>query len=78
MGNPRDPLTFESTFHIYNHAVGEDLFFREEENYRFFMEKFSKWILPVSKVSAYCLIPNHFHFCLRVKSKSELVAFSVT
>ncbi|MDQ3051200.1 MAG: hypothetical protein M3Q95_09975 [Bacteroidota bacterium] len=75
MGNPRDPLTFDDTFHVYNHAVGDDCFFREERNYYFFMEKFIKWILPVTNVLAYCLIPNHFHFCLRIKSRLELQCF---
>jgi putative transposase len=72
MGNPRDPLTFETTYHIYNHAVGDDRFFREEKNYYFFMGKFIRWIKPVTDVLSYCLIPNHFHFCLRVKSKEAL------
>lgn len=72
MGNPREPLTLDSTYHIYNHAVGDDLFFREEKNYYFFMGKFCKWILPVADVLSYCLIPNHFHFCLRIKSQAEL------
>ncbi len=75
MGNPRDPLTFDDTFHIYNHAVGKDCFFREERNYYFFMEKFIKWILPVINVLAYCLVPNHFHFCLRIRSRQELLDY---
>ena len=72
MGNPREPLAFDTTYHIYNHAVGQDRFFRNEDNYYFFMQKIIKWVLPVSDILAYCLIPNHFHFGLRVKSKQEL------
>src|SRR5688572_6417773 len=72
MGNPRDPLTLDSTFHIYNHAVGKDRFFREEINYGFFMSKCVKWIIPVSDLLSYCLIPNHFHLVCRIKSRVEL------
>ncbi len=72
MGNPREPLIFDTTYHIYNHAVGQDRFFRTAENYFFFMQKMIEWILPVTDILAYCLIPNHFHFCLRIKSKPEL------
>ncbi len=72
MGNPRQPLTFDTIYHVYNHAVGEDRFFREEKNYYFFMQKVCKWILPISDILSYCLIPNHFHFCLKIKSQIEI------
>jgi len=62
-----------SEYHIYNHAVGWDNLFQEEENYRFFLSKLIPRISPFSDVLAYCLMPNHFHFLIRIKEKKELV-----
>ena len=66
------PLEPECTYHIYNRANGFEKMFREPRNYDFFMQKFKKYILPISHCIAYCLIPNHFHFLLQIKSKPEL------
>lgn len=65
---------FESgyVYHIYTHANGKDLIFREEENYRFFLEKILKYIIPVAEIYAYCLIPNHFHLLLRFKELKQI------
>ncbi|MDZ7720709.1 MAG: hypothetical protein U5K72_17965 [Balneolaceae bacterium] len=62
-------------YHVYHHANGDDLIFRETENYFFFLSKIEKYIHPISKIYAYCLMPNHFHFLLRVKKESVLENF---
>lgn len=62
------PLFLSSTvYHVYNHANGTDDFFREEDNYRFFLKKYIKYISPVVDTLAYCLMKNHFHLMVRVK-----------
>jgi REP element-mobilizing transposase RayT len=60
------------TYHIYNHANGDELLFRENSNFTFFLDKFKIYIHPIVDTYAYCLMPNHFHFLLRVKGKEEL------
>lgn len=60
------------TYHVYNRANGSESIFLSRENYRFFMAKFKFHILPVADVYCYCLMPNHFHFLLRVKSLAEI------
>ncbi|UCS91855.1 transposase [Echinicola marina] len=60
------------SYHIYNHANGSEDIFREEENYRFFMQQYAKYLGDVVDTCAYCLLPNHFHFLLGVRSKEEL------
>lgn len=60
------------TYHIYNHANGNEILFRENENFLFFLDKFKEYIHPIVDVYAYCLMPNHFHFLLRVKAREEL------
>ena len=60
-------------FHIYNHAINDELLFREDEDYIYFLEKFKLKLkkYPTS-VFAYCLMPNHFHFLLRQDSNKPI------
>lgn len=59
-----NPNTF---YHIYNHANGDDNLFREDKNYTYFLNLFEKHISPIADTFAYCLMPNHFHFLIKVK-----------
>jgi putative transposase len=74
MGIPHIILEAGGVYHIYNHAVGSENIFKEDENYLFFLRKFSTRITPFTEVLAFCLMPNHFHFVLRIKDKKDLVA----
>lgn len=54
-------------YHVFNRSVkGVNLFFNDG-NYVFFLQKFSEYLSGVLDVYAWCLIPNHFHFLVRVK-----------
>ena len=64
----KDPLLPDSHFHVFNHAVGEEQIFINEQNYYYFLRLFQKHVLPVADVFAYCLMSNHFHFFLQIKS----------
>jgi REP-associated tyrosine transposase len=55
------------TYHIYNRS--NELVFRTEYNYLFFLKKFKKHILPFADVLAYCLMPNHFHLMVQVNKE---------
>ena len=57
-------------YHIYNRGNNNELIFREEKNYYFFLQNFSKYVKPYVKVFAYCLMPNHFHFLIEIKRGS--------
>src|SRR6056297_706573 len=69
-----DPLQSERYYHIYNHGNARDEIFLEPENYRFFMEKYRQHVSPVVNTYAYCLMPNHFHFFVRIKSLDEYLS----
>jgi len=60
-------------FHFYNHAFNNELLFREDEDYLWFLDKFNLKLqkFPAS-VFAYCLMPNHFHFLLRQESDEPI------
>ncbi|OOG78313.1 transposase [Algoriphagus sp. A40] len=60
------------TYHIFNHANGDENIFREDENYRFFLKQYSKYLGDVVDTYAYCLMPNHFHLLVGVKPEDQL------
>jgi len=75
MAKPQPPLEPELFYHVYNHANGDDNLFRTDENYRFFLKLYSTYILGIAETFAYCLMPNHFHFVIRIRKEEELSKF---
>lgn len=72
-------LIFEKYYHIYNHANGDENLFREQKNYEYFLEKYKQHISPIAETIAWCLMPNHFHLLVKIKTEEEIVAaFSST
>ncbi len=67
------PFVPDNYYHIYNRANGDEKIFKSEENYRFFLEKFQFYIVPIADVFSFCLMPNHFHFLVRFKSEKEIL-----
>jgi putative transposase len=55
-------------YHIVNHAVGNENVFRVTDNYRYFLDKYAYHTSAVFETYAYCLMPNHFHLLVRIKS----------
>ena len=60
-------------YHIYNHANGIENLFRTEDNYHYFLKKYHQHISPIAETWAYCLMPNHFHFLVRIKEEKDLI-----
>jgi REP element-mobilizing transposase RayT len=67
-----EKLKPDTSYHIFNHANGFENVFREPENYRFFLEKYRKYISPVAETYAYCLMPNHFHLVVRIRKQAVI------
>ncbi|MBR9775734.1 MAG: hypothetical protein GYB55_12205 [Cytophagales bacterium] len=72
MPDPRIPLEPERMYHIWTHASGNENLFRSKENYRYFLEKYIKYIYPIGETFAYCLMPNHLHLMIRFRREEEL------
>ena len=75
MGKKQPDFVPNGIYHIYNHANGWEDIFKDQENYRYFLQKMGDYVPKVVDVLAYCLLPNHFHFLIQVKRKEELLAF---
>ncbi|MBN2174167.1 MAG: transposase [Bacteroidales bacterium] len=56
-------------YHIYNRGNNKNRIFFTEDNYLFFLRKVRKELADYVIFLAYCLMPNHFHFLVRVKVK---------
>ncbi len=69
------PLLPETTYHIYNHANGDENLFRMDENYRYFLQKYGEYIYPIAETYAYCLMPNHFHLMVQIRSEEVVMEF---
>lgn len=67
-------LIFEKYYHIYNHANGDENLFREQKNYEYFLEKYKQHISPIAETIVWCLMPNHFHLLVKIKSKDEIAS----
>jgi len=64
-------LEYGNYYHIYNRGNNRENIFIEKRNYRYFLNLYAKYIEPVTNTYAYCLLPNHFHFLVRIKAISE-------
>ncbi|MBB6333393.1 REP element-mobilizing transposase RayT [Chryseobacterium sediminis] len=66
------PIEADCFYHIYNRGINGEIIFKSDQNYRFFLNKVSEFLVPVCDVYAYCLMSNHFHLLVKIKSDSEL------
>ena len=58
-------------YHIYNRGNNQADLFYEPRKYRYFLEQYTKYIEPVADTFAYCLLTNHFHLLVRIKTAEE-------
>jgi REP element-mobilizing transposase RayT len=59
-------------YHIYNRGVNRCNLFYTNENYRYFLRQYEKYIDPIADTFAWTLLKNHFHLLIRVKEIEEI------
>jgi len=69
-----ESLLPNTSYHIFNHANGFEKVFREDENFRYFLDKYQLYIAPIAETYAYCLLPNHFHLVVRIRKREVIEA----
>jgi putative transposase len=72
------PLLYNTYYHIYNRGVNRENIFIEERNYDLFLKLYEKHLSPVTDLFAYCMLRNHFHLSVRVKSEEEIIEIKVS
>lgn len=68
----KDLLNYGNFYHVYNRGNNREAIFKEEKNYYFFIDLLKRYIIPISDVYAYCLLPTHFHIMIRIKDSDQI------
>jgi hypothetical protein len=72
------PLLCDTYYHIYNRGVNGENIFVEERNYDLFLRLVERHLIPIADLFAYCLLRNHFHLSVRIKSEEEILVTQKT
>ncbi len=70
--NKTQPLEPGLYYHIFNRGNNRENLFYEDRNYEYFLKLYTHYVHPFTNTYAYCLMPNHFHFLVRIKTEEEL------
>ncbi len=54
-------------YHIYNRGNNRQTLFLEARNYGYFLQLYARHVAPAAETYAYCLLPNHFHFLVKIR-----------
>jgi hypothetical protein len=65
------PLQYDRYYHICNRGNNRENLFVEDRNYRHFLKLYARYVAPVADTYAYCLLKNHFHVLVRIKTVAE-------
>jgi REP element-mobilizing transposase RayT len=68
-------LAPDTYYHIFNRGINKEILFKEKRNYNYFLNKYLKFISPIAKTYAFCLLKNHFHFLICTRSEETLKKF---
>lgn len=61
-------FTLNQFYHVYNRGNNKKPIFFSRENYLLFLRKMRRHVKGYSKIIAYCLMPNHFHWLIFVEN----------
>lgn len=67
-----EPLEFGKYYHIYNRGINGENLFKENRNHQYFLNLYDKHINPIAETLAWCLLKNHFHLLIRIKTFEEI------
>ena len=68
-----DPLVPGNYYHIFNRGNNGENIFYSAENYRYFLIKYDQYLSDYVDTYCFCLLPNHFHLLVQVKSDEQVL-----
>lgn len=70
------PVEPAKVYHLYNRGNNREDLFRDEADYRKFLRLYIEHIHGVADTFAYCLMRNHFHIMIKVRSEPQVAAMA--
>jgi len=64
-------------YHIYNRGNNRLSIFFQPQNYLYFLRNVKRYLVPLANVTAYCLMPTHYHLLLRIKNSEVSLSRSM-
>jgi len=58
-------------YHIYNRGAGRARLFWDNNDFTVFLEKYYYYLFPSMETYAWCLLNNHFHALVRIRTNME-------
>ena len=62
-------------YHIYNRTNNKEQLFLNDANRLFFLKRYKELLSPFTETYCWCLLSNHFHFLIKIKSFSNIQSF---
>lgn len=68
-------LVEEKFYHIFNRTNNQEILFHSDEDRLEFLKKYKEYLSDYLDTYCYCLLGNHFHLMVRIKTLKEIVDF---
>ena len=65
----------DGIYHIYNRTNNKEKLFLSDDNRSFFLKRYKEILSPFTDTYCWCLLPNHFHLLIKVKSEDAIIAY---
>lgn len=74
--NPKYLVDFQEfgIYHVFNRTNNKEKLFLSDENRNFFLRKYAEYLSSFTETFAWCLLENHFHFLIRIRSFEKIKA----
>jgi putative transposase len=63
----------EGMYHVFNRTNNKELLFHSDLDKQLFLDRYNHYLDPFLETFTWMLIPNHFHFIVRVKPIDKII-----
>lgn len=62
-------------YHVYNRTNNRERLFKSDANRIYFLKQYARYIHPFAETFCWCLLPNHFHFLIRIRQLDTIKTY---